>query len=53
MNGLVVVNGDDPHAMRSVAGYQPQGPYLRHERNLDVYPTDVRDENGYYRFTAW
>ena len=52
MNGLVVVNGDDPHAMRSVAGINRKVRTFGTSATSDVYPTDVRDENGYYRFTV-
>ncbi len=52
MNGLVVVNGDDPHAMRSVAGTNRKVRTFGTSVTSDVYPTDVRDENGYYRFTV-
>ena len=52
MNGLVVVNGDDPHAMRSVAGINRKVRTFGTSATSDVYPTDVRDENGYYRFNV-
>lgn len=38
MNGLVVVNGDDPHAMRSVAGINCKVRTFGHERNLGRLP---------------
>ena len=42
MNGLVVVNGDDPHAMRSVAGINRKVRTFGTSATSDVYPTDVR-----------
>lgn len=52
MKGLVVVNGDDPNAMRCVAGLDRRVRSFGLGENVDVRATDIRDENGYYRFTV-
>ena len=52
MNGLVVVNHDDPNAMRAVAHIDRRIRTFGTTSDADVYPTEVRDENGYYRFTV-
>ena len=52
MNGLVVVNHDDPNAMRAVAHIDRRIRTFGTTPDADVYPTEVRDENGYYRFTV-
>ena len=52
MNGLVVVNGDDPNAMRAVDGLDRRIRTFGVNANADVRATDIRDENGYYRFTV-
>ena len=51
-NGLVVVNHDDPNAMRAVAHIDRRIRTFGTTPDADVYPTEVRDENGYYRFTV-
>ena len=52
MNGLVVVNGDDPNAMRTVDGLDRRIRTFGVNANADVRAADIRDENGYYRFTV-
>ncbi len=52
MNGLVVVNGDDPNAMRCVDRLDRRVRTFGLNANADVRAVDVRDENGYYRFTV-
>ena len=52
MNGLVVVNGDDPNAMRCVDGLDRRIRTFGLNANADVRAEDIRDENGYYRFTV-
>ena len=52
MNGLVVVNGDDPNAMRAVDGLDRRIRTFGVNANADVRAADIRDENGYYRFTV-
>lgn len=52
MNGLVVVNGDDPNAMRCVDGLDRRIRTFGLNGDADVRATDIRDENGYYRFTV-
>ena len=52
MNGLVVVNHDDQNAMRAVAHIDRRIRTFGTTSDADVYPTEIRDENGYYRFTV-
>ena len=52
MNGLVVANGDDPNAMRSVAGLDRRIRTFGMAPDADVRAEDVRDVNGYYQFTV-
>ena len=52
MNGLIVANHDDPNAMRAVAHIDRRIRTFGTTSDADVYPTEVRDENGYYRFTV-
>lgn len=52
MNGLVVVNGDDPNAMRCVDGLDRHIRTFGVNEGADVHATDIRDVNGYYRFTV-
>lgn len=52
MNGLVVVNGDDPNALRSVAGVDRRIRRFGLGASCDVRATDIHEENGYYRFTV-
>ena len=52
MNGLVVVNGDDPNAMRTVDGLDRRIRTFGLNAGADVRAEDIRDENGYYRFTV-
>lgn len=52
MNGLVVVNGDDRNAMRCVEGLDRRVRTFGLEPGADVCAADIRDENGYYRFTV-
>nr|WP_297172597.1 UDP-N-acetylmuramate--L-alanine ligase [uncultured Agathobaculum sp.] len=50
--GLVVVNGDDPNAMRCVEGMDRTIRTFGLGAHVDVRAADIRDENGYYRFTV-
>lgn len=52
MNGLVVVNGDDANAMRAVSGLDRRVRTFGLNANADVRAEDIRDDNGYYRFTV-
>lgn len=51
-NGLVVVNGDDPNAMRCVEGVERRVRSFGLGENADVRAVDIHDENGYYRFNV-
>ena len=52
MNGLVVVNGDDPNAMRCVDGLDRRIRTFGLNANADVRAEEISDVNGYYRFTV-
>ena len=52
MNGLVVVNSDDANAMRCVDGLDRRIRTFGLNANADVRAENIRDENGYYRFTV-
>jgi UDP-N-acetylmuramate--alanine ligase len=51
-DGLVVVNGDEPNALKAVEGIDRRVITFGSTSESDVYPTDVTIENGYYRFVA-
>ena len=52
MNGLVVVNADDENAMRCVDGLNRRVRSFGLGEGADVRAVNIRDENGYYRFTV-
>ena len=52
MNGLVVVNGDDPNAMRCVDGLDRHIRTFGLNDGANVRAVDISDVNGYYRFTV-
>ncbi len=51
-DGLVVVNADDANAMRCAQGIGRTVRTFGLGENADVRAEDIRDENGYYRFTV-
>lgn len=51
-NGLVIVNGDDANAMRCVEDLDRPVRTFGLSAGADVRAADIRDENGYYRFTV-
>ena len=52
MDGLVVVNADDENAMRCASGLNRRVRTFGLRDGADVRAVNIRDENGYYRFTV-
>lgn len=50
--GLVVVNHDDPSAMKAVEGVERNIVTFGASDSADVYPQNAVDNNGYYEFDA-
>lgn len=51
-NGLVVVNADDPNALRCIDGLKRRIRTFGLSDSADVRAAEVTDENGYYRFSV-
>lgn len=49
-NGLVVVNADDPNAMRAVEGVDRKQVTFGESPSADLRPANVTVQNGYYHF---
>lgn len=49
-NGVVVVNADDPNAMKAVHGVNRKTVTFGTSPQADVYPENISVKNGYYSF---
>lgn len=51
-DGLIVVNGDEPNALKAVSGIDRRTITFGSTPSSDVYPEDVTIDNGYYNFVV-